>query len=310
MSVELLHAAIRYAHAGHPVFPLKPRQKVPAGHLVPHGVKDATTDVAVIERWWDYGLAGYNIGLATGYAADVLDVDDVDAFDRWVGVHGVDVFSCAAYCVTGSGGRHLYWVAEPGGNRTKHIPGCDWRGLGGYVVAPPSTHPNGEPYTWRWCNWSKLTPAPPEVRASDYHDPRFMAGAKRFEDLSSEELRSMPAWQRGIEMLDSDDLLANLGDRIVGKPFLDAVCRREIEQLSAVDRERNKAIYECVKSLSRLRMHPDDLRQLVSLVQMIGEKLPHRTDPDLKSAREVRATIGSALYRRACLTLGQESETT
>ncbi|MGH8976269.1 MAG: bifunctional DNA primase/polymerase, partial [Acidimicrobiia bacterium] len=34
------------------------------------------------------------------------------------------------------------------GNRARFVAGCDWRGAGGYVVAPPSIHPNGRPYQW------------------------------------------------------------------------------------------------------------------------------------------------------------------
>jgi hypothetical protein len=51
---------------------------------------------------------------------------------------------------TGGGGRHLYF-AHPGGltrNRTGLAQGIDLRGDGGYVVAPPSIHPNGRPYHW------------------------------------------------------------------------------------------------------------------------------------------------------------------
>lgn len=52
--------------------------------------------------------------------------------------------------VTTGNGRHLYF-RHPGGrvtNRVRVIPGVDVRGDGGYVVAPPSLHPNGEVYRW------------------------------------------------------------------------------------------------------------------------------------------------------------------
>jgi Bifunctional DNA primase/polymerase, N-terminal len=48
--------------------------KHPVGTLVPHGVKDATTNRARVLAWWaSHPLA--NIGLATGHTFDVLDVD-------------------------------------------------------------------------------------------------------------------------------------------------------------------------------------------------------------------------------------------
>ena len=48
--------------------------KHPLGSLVPHGVKDATTNRARILAWWTRHPQA-NIGLATGHRFDVLDVD-------------------------------------------------------------------------------------------------------------------------------------------------------------------------------------------------------------------------------------------
>jgi hypothetical protein len=53
--------------------------------------------------------------------------------------------------VSGGGGRHLYF-AHPGlhlRNRAGLAQGIDLRGDGGFIVAPPSTHPSGNPYIWR-----------------------------------------------------------------------------------------------------------------------------------------------------------------
>jgi len=50
---------------------------------------------------------------------------------------------------TGSGGQHLFFRA-PGltpPNNTRLIPGCDFRGEGGFVVLPPSVSDSG-PYVW------------------------------------------------------------------------------------------------------------------------------------------------------------------
>jgi hypothetical protein len=48
--------------------------KHPLGALVPHGVKDATCNRARVLAWWTRHPQA-NIGLATGYRFDVLDVD-------------------------------------------------------------------------------------------------------------------------------------------------------------------------------------------------------------------------------------------
>ena len=68
---KLKAAALAYASWGWPVFPLKPGQKVPA---TKNGFKDATTDKDRLARWWDRNPHS-NIGLPTGHAFDVVDVD-------------------------------------------------------------------------------------------------------------------------------------------------------------------------------------------------------------------------------------------
>src|SRR5258708_12135040 len=69
----LAQAALDYARAGLPVFPLRPQDKVP---LVKHGVYAATTHEEQIARWWRR-FPQANIGLPTGLASAriVLDVD-------------------------------------------------------------------------------------------------------------------------------------------------------------------------------------------------------------------------------------------
>jgi hypothetical protein len=49
---------------------------------------------------------------------------------------------------TGSGGWHLYVAPTGHGNRVAVLPGVDWRGARGYVVAPPSWHASGQRYRW------------------------------------------------------------------------------------------------------------------------------------------------------------------
>jgi hypothetical protein len=45
------------------------------------------------------------------------------------------------------GGNHLYVPASGRGNTAKIKPGIDYRGLGGYAIAPPSRTPEGH-YVW------------------------------------------------------------------------------------------------------------------------------------------------------------------
>ncbi|GMU38256.1 MAG: bifunctional DNA primase/polymerase [Phycisphaerae bacterium] len=147
----LLLAALQYAALGLPVFPCAPSQKRPTTE---HGFHDATTDEATIRAWWrDYPRA--NIGVPTGAVSGVI-VLDIDPR------HGGDVsiddlqslngpFPETAMSLTGGGGRHVFLKHPAGQVRCTHgelAPGIDVKGDGGYVVMPPSVHPNGNPYAW------------------------------------------------------------------------------------------------------------------------------------------------------------------
>jgi hypothetical protein len=123
--------------------------KHPLGSLVPHGVKDATTNRARILAWWARHPQA-NIGLATGHRFDVLDVDGPAgerAIRQLAAVHGLA--SSGPLVRTGGGGWHFYLAPTGLGNvHPAGLEHVDWRGRGGYVVAPPSRHASGHPYQW------------------------------------------------------------------------------------------------------------------------------------------------------------------
>jgi hypothetical protein len=123
--------------------------KHPLGRLVPHGVKDATCNRARILAWWTRHPQA-NIGLATGLRFDVLDVDGpagAEAIRALAAEHGLA--SAGPLVRTGGGGWH--YLLAPTGLGNVSLAGLeyvDWRGRGGYVVAPPSRHASGHPYQW------------------------------------------------------------------------------------------------------------------------------------------------------------------
>ncbi|PJE23616.1 MAG: hypothetical protein CK431_10190 [Mycobacterium sp.] len=118
-----------------PVFPLRPRTKVPA---TPHGFKDATLDVDRIRRYWT-AVPDANIGIPTGIAFDVIDVDQPDGPAQWAVMRDVagapDIHGQAS---TANGGIHVLIRPTGRGNGARIRPGIDYRGAGGYIVAPPS----------------------------------------------------------------------------------------------------------------------------------------------------------------------------
>lgn len=158
-----------YAHRrSWAVFPLKPREKEPA---TAHGFQDASADPGMVYEMWDAAGTSCNIGLATGAASGVwvLDVDAKAPVVREGEPPGMTGLAALALLeerhgalpetrtvTTSGGGRHVYFRIPEGrtirnrgrirldGVRT----GLDVRGEGGYVVLPPSVHPNGTVYQW------------------------------------------------------------------------------------------------------------------------------------------------------------------
>lgn len=136
---EYLDAAVRYARCGWPVFPCKPGSKEPA---TTHGFHDATTDAGRIERFWAR-RPDMNVAIATGGdGPDVLDVDVAHGKAGYQSLHeGIRTGLVPApmgWVVTPSGGMHLYYCGDLQRNGSLPRHGLDFRGQGGYVVAPPS----------------------------------------------------------------------------------------------------------------------------------------------------------------------------
>ncbi|HEX9356188.1 MAG TPA: bifunctional DNA primase/polymerase [Streptosporangiaceae bacterium] len=160
-------AAETYAALGYPVLPIWPPRpdggctcpqgsgcpwpgKHPLGRLVPHGLRDATTDPAAVRSMWQQQPAA-GVALRTGPGAlDVADVDSpegVEALRAILQSAGEPGWS-GPLARTGGGGWHLAFRPTGLGNRVGLLPGVDWRGRGGLVVVWPSVHASGRRYTW------------------------------------------------------------------------------------------------------------------------------------------------------------------
>ncbi len=142
---SMLDYALGYARRGWKVFPLAVRDKIP---LIKggNGCLDATTDEDQIRKWWASTPAA-NIGLATGHSFFVVDIDTKHNGHVWE--ESVDLPETITQ-QTGSGGRHYLYAGPPTipNSSSKVATGVDIRGASGYIVAPPSIHPNGKPYVW------------------------------------------------------------------------------------------------------------------------------------------------------------------
>jgi bifunctional DNA primase/polymerase-like protein len=142
--------ALAYASRGWAVFPLVPQDKVPMKGS--HSYNDATTNGKTIRRWWT-DQPDANIAIRTGQGSDLL-IPDIDPRNHgdivWnLLIEEYGEFPPTPTVITGSGGRHYYlsWADITPGNGALGT-GVDLKADGGYVVAPPSIHPNGQPYEW------------------------------------------------------------------------------------------------------------------------------------------------------------------
>lgn len=160
------------------VFALK--GKVPPGG---HGFKDATTDpkrlAELAAKWPDAGNFGIQPGMCGLVVVDLDEHKSADRVPALIRLHEVAERNGGLpetlTVRTGSGGRHLYFLADklhPLGqmngiyNPTSRATesGVDVRGTKGYVVCPPSVHPNtGRSYTWvnvERFDWAHVKPMP------------------------------------------------------------------------------------------------------------------------------------------------------
>lgn len=157
-------AAMALASRGLCVFPVDPASKAPKTR---HGCKDATTSKPkILELWQHHPAAG--IGVATGRPSGVVVVDvdpssgGADGFAELAGQLGAP--GRTVQVSTPRGGWHL-WFRAPARAVPCSVgslaPGVDVRGDGGYVVAPPTTRPDGT--GWRWaCPGAPLAELQPE----------------------------------------------------------------------------------------------------------------------------------------------------
>lgn len=150
----MLDSALALAASGLPVFALNgktPYANCPechrkagckCAHLFCHAFHAATTDLARVTAMWEMRPRS-NIGVRPPPGFFVVDIDP-----RNGGVEPADLPpTWKAWSGRGDGGYHLWFRGDrPKG---KLGPGVDVKDWTGYVVAPPSLHPDtGLPYHW------------------------------------------------------------------------------------------------------------------------------------------------------------------
>lgn len=172
-------AARQYMSAGWEVLPVA--GKIPA---TINGVYDASGELRKVPIWYERH-PGRGVALATGRASGVwvLDLDQPDGLATVAELQEqYDKLPVTLTSRTGSGGYHLFFQLPQDSNVRNSAgrvgDGIDVRGTGGYVVLPPSPHPDGQRYQWvRGRGFGEIEPveapawlmqlaAPPRVQTS------------------------------------------------------------------------------------------------------------------------------------------------
>ena len=146
---SILKQANEYIDQGWSILPVKPSEKRPymTNWLQYQHVK-ATKDMA--ENWFT-SLTGAGVGMVTGRISGVV-VLDIESYCRIPIEELLRRYPTQMVSRTGSGGYHLFYIYPNDvpkiANRVGIFEGADIRADGGFIVLPPTRHPNGKQYEW------------------------------------------------------------------------------------------------------------------------------------------------------------------
>lgn len=141
---QILINALNYLSLGWSVIPLKPKSKEPLIKWQEFQKHHASASEV---REWLTKWPSLNLGIVTGSISNLCIVD-LDGPEGLASGQKLGLKS-SVVSLTGNGRQLWYQNVDGLQNSVKLLaPGMDVRAEGGYVVAPPSIHPNGKIYRW------------------------------------------------------------------------------------------------------------------------------------------------------------------
>jgi hypothetical protein len=255
MSASVEHAAaLEYAGRSQRVFPVGIDKKP----LTTHGFKDATTDPAMISRWWtEWPRAG--IATPTGPDWFVLDADDLEALQRLQHEHGA--LPPTWTVVTPRPGLHTYLLGKVTNGRGQLPAGLDVRGAGGYVLLPPSPHVNGV-YEWRTApGETPIAPAPAWLLA-------VLGAGKVSSDSAPPVEGQIPAGERNSTLC---SMAGTMRRRGLSERAIEAALLVEYEDRCAKDDTMTEAdVSKIARSISRYVPDDDAVTSFEQLNALLG----------------------------------------
>jgi len=163
---SILEEALRYLSMGMSIIPLKQKSKEPLIYWKEFQSRLPTKKE--VEEW--FKGKDNNIAIVCGSISGnliVIDFDDIEKFVQWynrIEQTGLKETVLNTWIVETGKGIHVYFrvkmdplnFAAKFRTAPRFIEGVDIKAEGGYVVAPPSIHPNGKQYRFRTSDVEKV----------------------------------------------------------------------------------------------------------------------------------------------------------
>lgn len=146
---QINELASEYVDNGWSVLPVKPEEKRPyMTNWLQYTRNRASKET--VENWFA-NLSGAGIGVVTGRISNII-VLDVESYCSVPIEELIKRYPTQMIAQSGSGGYHLFYQYPQGvskvSNRVGIFDGADLRADGGFIVLPPTVHPNGNRYQW------------------------------------------------------------------------------------------------------------------------------------------------------------------
>lgn len=138
-----------YINYGWSILPVKPDEKRP---YMTNWLQYTRTKAPreTVQNWFR-SLSGAGVGAVTGRISNMVVLD----VEHWCKIPIEELlkkYPTQMVARSGSGGYHLYYTYPQGvskvSNRVGIFEGADLRADGGFIVLPPTVHPNGNRYEW------------------------------------------------------------------------------------------------------------------------------------------------------------------
>ena len=147
--MDLPAYACKYVKLGWSVIPIEAGEKKPLVKWEKYQRERATEDQ--VKKWWK-SYPNANIGIVTGIISDIIVID----IDSDAGKEGyIAKFNELHHTISQKTGKpkalQLFFrhpKDQKYHNKAGLLPEVDVRADGGYVIVPPSIHPNGKTYEW------------------------------------------------------------------------------------------------------------------------------------------------------------------